>query len=490
VSKPAQGLYIDGEWVAPDHGATEAVINPANESVIGEAPVGSRAQVEQAIAAAAEAFHTGPWPRLSLRERVATMSRMLDWLSGQSARIIDLIVREAGCTRDVAAHLQYGIPMKHARYALEEALRIVPEMAQIEITPDLSGRKLLGTAVTEFEPVGVVSAITPYNFPYFLNIGKVIPALVMGNTMVLKPSPFTPFQALLLGEAAQAVGLPRGVLNIVTGDVDAGQLLTTDPRVDLVTFTGSDRVGASIMAQGAPTLKRMVLELGGKSAQIVRADADVRAAAQQGLSFTIHAGQGCALPTRHLVHNSVRKAYVEALAAMSAQVKVGDPADASVGMGPLIRAQARARVEQYVEEGLKSGAKLAAGGRRPAGLDKGFYYLPTVFDEVDNRSKIAQDEIFGPVVCVTGFDTDEEAIALANASDFGLSGVIWSADAGHAYEIARRIRTGAVGINGGAGTMLSTAPFGGIKRSGMGREYGRQGLLEFTYSKSISFHAA
>jgi aldehyde dehydrogenase (NAD+) len=486
-----KGLYIDGEWVAPDDGATEAVVNPATEAVIGNGPVGSPAQVGHAIGAAANAFENGSWPRLSMRERVTKLEQMLGWLAGQSARIIDLIVQEAGSTRMLASFLHYGLPMKHAQAGLEEALRILPEMTPLEVTPSMDGRKVLGTAVTEHEPVGVVAAITPYNFPYFLNVGKIFPALVMGNTVVLKPSPFTPFQALILGEAAAAVGLPKGVLNIVTGDIGAGALLTTDPRVDLVTFTGSDRVGAAIMAQGAPTLKRMVLELGGKSAQIVRADADLPAAAQAGLaSYTIHCGQGCALTTRHLVHNSIRKQYVEMLVDMTRHVKIGDPADASVTMGPLIRAQARTRVERYVEEALKSGATLATGGRRPKGLDKGYFYMPTLFDNVDNDSTIAQEEIFGPVACVIGFDSDEQAIELANASDFGLHGAIYSADAGRAYEMARQIRTGGVGINGGPGTMLSQAPFGGIKRSGVGREYGRQGLLEFTYSKSISFHAA
>jgi aldehyde dehydrogenase (NAD+) len=486
-----RGLYIEGSWVPPDQRATQAVVNPANEEILGFAPVGSRAQIDQAIAAATTAFTKGPWPRLSTRARVAKLEEMLGWLQSQSERIIDLIVKEAGATHMYAAFLHYSIPMKHARGALEEALRISSEMTPLEISPSFDGRKVLGTAVTEHEPVGVVAAITPYNFPYFLNIGKVFPALVMGNCVVLKPSPFTPFEALILGEAADAVALPKGVLNIVTGDIEAGALMTTDPRVDLVTFTGSDRVGAAIMAQGSPTLKRMVLELGGKSAQIVRADADIMLAAQAGLaSFTVHCGQGCALTTRHLVHNSIRKQYVEVLSGMASQVKVGDPSDPTVGMGPLIRAAARTRVEHYVAEGLRGGATLAFGGKRPDALSKGFFYLPTLFDDVENQSAIAQEEIFGPVACVIGFDSDEQAIEMANASDFGLYGAVFSADAGHAYEMARRIRTGGVSINGGSGTMLSAAPFGGIKRSGMGREYGRQGLLEFTYAKSISFHAA
>ncbi|MGI4858195.1 MAG: aldehyde dehydrogenase family protein, partial [Janthinobacterium lividum] len=240
----------------------------------------------------------------------------------------------------------------------------------------------------------------------------------------------------------------------------------------------------------APTLKKLHLELGGKSALIVRADADLDAAAHAGIGgFTIHCGQGCALTTRHLVHNAVRAQYVERLVALAEAMKVGDPADASVTMGPLIRAQARERVEHYVEQGRASGARLATGGARPAALQRGFFYQPTLFDGVDNASAIAQEEIFGPVAVVIGFDSDEEAIALANDSAFGLDGGIFSRDVGRAYEMALQLRTGGVGLNGGAGTMLSAAPFGGIKRSGMGRENGREGLLEFTSPKSISFHA-
>jgi acyl-CoA reductase-like NAD-dependent aldehyde dehydrogenase len=490
MTNAAPRLYIGGEWTTVAGGVTEAVLNPATEAVIAQVPVGDRASVDAAIGAARHAFDQGPWPRKSVRERAAVLAKMLDWFDANMQRIVGLIVAEAGATQMLAAFLHYMVPMKHARAALEEAQRIQPQMAIPEVTPSMDGKRVLGTAFTEHEPVGVVSAITPYNFPFFLNLGKVVPALVMGNTVVLKPSPLTPLLALIFGEAADAAGLPKGVLNIVTGDLESSQLLTTDARVDLVTFTGSDVVGARIMAQGAPTLKRMVMELGGKSALIVRADADIMRAAQDGLAqFTIHAGQGCALQTRHLVHNKVRAQYVQAMTAMAAHLKVGDPADASVMMGPLIRPAARERVERYVEAGLASGATLAFGGRRPPALAKGFFFEPTLFDGVDNAAKIAQEEIFGPVGCVIGFDSDDDAIRLANDSVFGLGGGIYSADAGRAFEMARRIRTGSVAINGGPGTMLSDMPFGGTKRSGFGREFARAGLLEFTYSRSITFHA-
>ncbi|MGI4860624.1 MAG: aldehyde dehydrogenase family protein [Janthinobacterium lividum] len=482
-------LYIGGEWVVPASGARDDVINPATEQVIGQSPVGGVRDVEEAISAARDAFDRGPWSRLPVVARVGYLEKMHAYLMSRQAEIVQMIIEEAGATAMIGQFLHFGIPMKHAAYLLKEAQRIEPHASQIEITPSFSGAKVLGTSVVVHDPVGVVAAITPYNFPFFLNVIKVFHALVMGNTLVLKPSPLTPFQALVFGEAAHAAGLPRGVLNVVTGELDAAQRLTTDPRIDMVTFTGSDKVGSLIAAQVAPTLKKLHLELGGKSALIVRADADLDAAAQAGVGgFTIHCGQGCALTTRHLVHNAVRAQYVQRLVALAESMKVGDPADATVTMGPLIRAQARERVEHYVAQGRASGARLATGGARPA-LQRGFFYQPTLFDGVDNTSAIAQEEIFGPVAVVIGFDSDEEAIALANDSAFGLDGGIFSRDVGQAYEMALQLRTGGVGLNGGAGTMLSAAPFGGIKRSGMGRENGREGLLEFTSPKSISFHA-
>lgn len=487
--KHAGCIYVGGEWQQTDN--REAVINPADETLLIEAPVGSAAQVEAAIAAARDAFDSGNWPRLPMRDRQAMMTRFLDAIDARKGEIIDMIVAEAGATRMLAEFLQYGIPMKHARRTVEVASRPALTPLPLELTPNAQGGKTLGTGVVSREPVGVVAAISPYNFPFFLNIGKVVPALLVGCTVVLKPSPYTPMQALILGEIADEVGLPKGVFSVVTGDIEAGRLLTSDPRVDLVHFTGSDKVGEMIQAQGAPTLKRIVMELGGKSALIVRADADIQQAAIAGLGgFTVHSGQGCALTTRHLVHNSVRPQFVAALKAMLSDVKIGNPTDPSVGFGPLIREVARQRTENYVAIAQDEGATLISGGKRPAGFAKGFFFEPTLFDNVSNDSRLAQEEVFGPIGAVIGFDDDEQAIAMANASEFGLSGAIYSGDPGKAFEMALRIRTGGVSINGGAGTMQSDAPFGGIKRSGYGREYGEDGLNEFTYQKVISFHAA
>lgn len=483
-------LFIHGEWVTPAQQLTEAVINPADGSLLCEAVMAGPSEVDSAIHAARVAFDRGNWSGLTMEARAQHLQSFFQRLMEDKERIVSLIVAEAGATQMLASLLHFDTSMKHAQQLISDALLIKPEHAPLELSPAMDGTTTLGAGSIVYEGVGVVAAITAYNFPFFLNVIKVFHALLMGNTMVLKPSPFTPLQAFVMAEAAEASGLPAGVLNIVNGGVEVGEALTTDPRVDMVTFTGSDKVGALIMAQGAPTLKRMHMELGGKSAMIIRDDADLQLAAQAGLaSFTIQAGQGCALTTRHLVHNSVRTQYVEMLRQMVSHVRVGNPADPAVTMGPLIRASARDRVERYIQAGIDSGATLVTGGSRPEGLDAGFYLQPTLFDNVDNQSRIAQEEIFGPVAAVIGFDNDEEAIGLANDSDFGLAGMIYSRDAGRAYEMALQIRTGGVAINGGAGAMLSGAPFGGYKRSGFGRELGRHGLMDFAQSKVITFQA-
>jgi aldehyde dehydrogenase (NAD+) len=481
-----QGLFIDGEFTDPQE--REAVINPATEEAFAEAPLGSLDHVEAAIAAAREAFDRGPWPGLPTAERQRIVSAFLDGIERRAGAIIDLIVAEAGSTRMLAKFLHYDIPMQHARATVQIAGRPAITPLPVETAPAPDGRIILGGGVMVRDPAGVVAAITPYNFPFFLNVAKIVPAMLVGCTVVLKPSPYTPLQALILGEIAREAGIPRGVLNIVTGGREVGEALTTDRRVDLVTFTGSDTVGSAIQAQAAPTLKRLLLELGGKSAMIVRPDADLQAAAAAGLmGFTVHAGQGCALLTRHVVHNAVRDEYVERVKQMAASLTVGDPADPGVDMGPLIRDAARRRSEEYVQIALDGGATLVTGGKRPAGLKKGFFFEPTLFNDVRNTDRIAREEVFGPIGVVIGYDDDEEALAIANDSDFGLSGAIYSADVGLAYEMALRMRTGGVAINDGPGGMSSHAPFGGVKRSGYGREYGLEGLNEFTHIKTIGF---
>jgi len=485
--KITDSVYVGGEWVKAS-GDPEAVINPATEAVIGMAPVGGKAEVSQAIAAARQAFDRGPWPRMSGAERAAKLNELHAALMARRTDIMRLLVEEAGAVTS-ALPTQFDFPMFLAKDAIERGSRYrdTPLPPGAVAGPD-GGKKLVGGVVRR-EPVGVVAAITPYNYPYLLNIVKIFPALMMGNTVVLKPSPFTPFAALIVAEVAAEIGFPKGVLNVVTGSKEVGEMLTTDPRVDLITFTGSDVVGSAIAAQAAPTLKRLHLELGGKSPLIIRQDADLSQAVAAGMMYLSHCGQGCVLTTRHLVHNSIRKAYVEAMAEQHRAMKIGDPADPSVTLGPLIREAQRARTEHYVAEGLKGGARLVTGGKRPAGFAKGFYYEPTLFDDVDNNSTLAQEEVFGPVGAVIGFDTDAEAVDMANDSVYGLGGAIWSADLGAAFDMACAMRTGQVSINGGGAAPGSPfmGPFGGYKRSGIGREWGDEGLNAYTELKNLTF---
>jgi aldehyde dehydrogenase (NAD+) len=484
--KFTDSVLIAGEWVKAS-GSPEAVVNPATEEIIGYAPVGGRAETEAALAAAREAFDKGPWPRMQPAERAAKLREFHAGLMARRDDIIKLITLEAGAV--AAIHpIQFDFPMHLAMDAIQNGLTIHDRPLPPAAVPNPAGGKSLVGGIVRREAVGVVSAITPYNFPYLLNVVKAFPALMMGNTVVLKPSPFTPFSALIVAEVAAQVGLPRGVFSVVTGGKEVGELMTTDPRVDLVTFTGSDAVGSAIMSQGAATLKRLHFELGGKSAHIVRADANIAAAVAHGMGYLTHSGQGCANTTRHLVHNSIRAQYVELLAQAHRALKIGDPSDPTVNFGPLIRESQRAKVEHYVQEGLKGGATLVTGGKRPAGFDKGFYYEPTFFDNVDNKSVLAQEEVFGPVGAVIGFDTDEQAVDMANDSQFGLSGSIFSGNLGAALDMAYAIRTGGISINGGGSAPgAPISPFGGFKRSGFGREWGVEGLIAFTETKSVSF---
>jgi acyl-CoA reductase-like NAD-dependent aldehyde dehydrogenase len=482
-------IYVNGAWLAPE-GGTEAVVNPATEEVIGHAPVASAAQVEAAIAAARTAFDDGPWPTMSMDERAGYMDKMVAALQARAADIAALIVAEVGCAQGITRMMQVANPINHLISTIKYARRDEPERLPVEINPNMfapDGPQNIGGTTVVREPFGVVSAITGYNFPFLLNLAKIGPALMAGCTMVLKPSQFTPYSALLFGEVCEEIGLPKGVLNIVTGGIAEGQLLCTDERVDMVTFTGSEGVGATIMAQAAPTLKKVHLELGGKSAMIVRHDADVQRAAAMAVGIlSVNAGQGCAITTRLLVHNSIRPAFAAMAAAMAAHIRIGDAADPSVTMGPLIRESQRAKVEHYVALGKAAGATLICGGGRPEGLDKGYFVELTIFDDVTNDMAIAQDEIFGPVGCIIGFDSDDEAVKIANDSRYGLAGAIETADAAAGYQMALKIRTGSVALNGGTGTM-SFAPIGGYKRSGIGREYGPNWLREYQHEKSVFY---
>ena len=480
-------LFIDGAWVESDGGEILDVVNPATGELVGRAPQASVSDVRRAITAARRAFDEGPWPLMSPRERAQVMLRMADALDKRRAELVDLSIAEAGSTRALAEYLQVGVPLQHFR---DMAERILPafDFERPELPTIGQG---IGQGVVLREPAGVAALISAYNFPLFLNIMKVAPALAAGCTAVLKPAPATPLEALILGTIAEEAGLPAGVLNIVTGDTEAGRELTTHRDVDLVSFTGSDTVGRAVYEQAAPTLKKVVLELGGKSANIVCEDADLAKAAESVIGNMItHAGQGCSLFTRTLVHRSRYDELVAYVTAGLGSIAVGDPADPGVMMGPLISEAQRTKVEKLIARGIEEGATLAFGGGRPEGFDEGFFVEPTLFVDVDNSMDIAQKEFFGPVGVLIPFDDDDHAVRLANESDFGLGGSVFTADPVRGYGIAKRIRTGFVSLNGGGGGVTPHIPFGGYKQSGLGREWGAAGLEEYLETKAVTWSAA
>jgi aldehyde dehydrogenase (NAD+) len=479
-------LYIDGAWTGSDGDSALTVLNPATEEVIGTVPEGTVSDVERAVAAARRAFDEGPWPTLSPRERVSAMLRFAEALEARTADLVDLNVAEVGSIRAWAEFLQVGLPMQHFR---DMAERVLPQYPfEKPMAPTLGAT--LAQGVVRREPRGVAALVSAYNAPTFLNLMKLAPALAAGCTVVLKPAPTTPLETFVLGEVADEAGLPPGVLNIVTGDIAAGQALTSHPGVDVVSFTGSDAVGRLVYSQAAPTLKKVILELGGKSANIMLPDADLsRVVPSVVLNMTVQAGQGCSLLTRTLVHESRLDELVGQVKTALDAVKVGDPADPATTMGPLISAAQRAKVESLIQAGRDEGAQIAYGGGRPAGLDRGFFVEPTLFVDVDNSMTIAQKEFFGPVGVVIPFRDEEEAIRLANDSDFGLAGGVWAADPVHAYRIGTRIRAGLIYINGGGAGSSPHTPFGGYKSSGLGVERGEYGLEEFLLAKSIIWSA-
>jgi len=480
-------LFIDGAWVDSDGPDITEVHNPATGEVIGRVPTATRSDVVRAVEAARRAFDEGPWPHTSPAERAAVMLRMADVMERRLPELVELNIAEAGTVRALAQTRQVADPIRTFRDLAERVMPTFPWQRSLD---PVFGRGI-GQGVLQRDPFGVAALISAYNFPTYLNLAKLGPALAAGCTTVLKPAPTTPLEALVLGEIAEEAGLPAGVLNIVTGDIEAGAELTTNPMVDLVSFTGSDAVGRAVYQQAAATMKKVVLELGGKSANIICDDADVdRALPGVVAGIVNHAGQGCALLTRTLVHASRRDELAEKAVAALERVVVGDPAAPGTTMGPLISAAQRDRVEALIRSGQAEGAKLAFGGGRPAGLDNGWFVEPTLFVDVDNGMEIAQREFFGPVGVVISVADDEEAVRVANDSPFGLAGSVWAKDPMRAYGIARRIRTGTVTINGGGGGSNPDTAFGGYKQSGLGREWGAHGIDEYLQTQCVMWGVA
>ena len=478
-------LFIGGALTAAAGGQLYEVINPATETVAGQAADAAPADATRAIAAARDAFDHSAWSTdAALRLRVLRQFR--DALLARREELRPLLIAETGAPAGITYGPQLDGPLASIDFVLDT-------LAQYRFEHELPDMGIMGPArrLVVREAAGVVAAITPWNFPLQINLTKIIPALAAGCTVVLKPAPDTPWSASFLGEVAAACAdLPAGVLNIVTSADKAtiGEMLSSDPRIDVISFTGSTAVGRRIMECAARSIKRVFLELGGKSAYIVLDDADFAEALPLAAGVCFHAGQGCALLTRLLVPRARHDEAVAFLEAIFKSFPYGDPADMTQIMGPLINATQRDRVLAHIDSGRREGARLITGGGRPTHLPKGYYVEPTLFANVSNTMRIAREEIFGPVLVVIPYEDDEDAIRIANDSDYGLSGGVASADPARAERVARRIRTGTIGVNG-ANFFAANAPFGGYKQSGIGREMGVEGFEEYLETKTLALPA-
>lgn len=469
-------LFIDGGWVAPATREVIEVVSPHSEAVIGQVPAAAPADMDRAVAAARAAFDDGPWPRLPAAERGAAMQRLLLALQMRGERMAQVITAEMGSPISFSNMGQ----VMAANMVLDYFARLAGEFAFEEVR-----QGMLGPALVRREPVGVVAAIVPWNVPQFAVMLKLAPALAAGCTLVVKPAPETPLDAALLAEALIEAEIPPGVVNLLPAGREAGEYLVTHPGVDKVSFTGSTAAGRRIAALCGERLRRVTLELGGKSAAIILDDADLDGTVAGLLpAMIMNNGQACVAQTRVLVSRRRYREVTDALAATFAGLAVGDPADPSTMVGPLVSARQRERVEDYIAIGRQEGARVAVGGGRPAGQKTGWYVEPTLFVEVDNRMRIAQEEIFGPVVAVIPYEDEADALRIANDSEYGLSGSVWTADVDHGVDVARRVRTGTYTVNGFM--MEFSAPFGGFKCSGIGRELGPEGLQAYLEPKTIN----
>jgi len=473
--------FVAGQWVEGHE--SFPVVNPADESTVTELGATPLEEVNRAIAEARRIFDEGVWADRPARERAQSLHALLDHLESVHEPLVATMVAEAGQPVRFAEMSQYSAGIALSRSTIEMFLALAEEEANpVPVDELIRGR--VATSVRRYEPVGVVTAITPYNGAIIMAFQKLIPALMAGNSVILRPSPLTPLSSLVFGAAAEAAGLPSGVLSVVVEQDAAGAaVLTSDPRVDMVSFTGSTVVGRQILAQAAPTVKRVALELGGKSAQIYLSDALHRVAQGAAQVVAMTAGQACVAATRMLVPQELKDSALEAAAAAYSAIKVGPPSDPSAMVGPLITAAQRDRCERFVSLAEDHGAKVICGGGRPSGLERGYYFEPTVLDVPDNSNPAAQEEIFGPVLAVIGYKDIDDAVRIANDSIYGLSGQVYSADAAAATAVARRIRSGAVSVN--TSMFSAYAPSGGYKQSGLGRERGIDGIRAFQEVKHI-----
>jgi acyl-CoA reductase-like NAD-dependent aldehyde dehydrogenase len=481
-TKKESQLLIGGKWVEAS-GDPYEVINPATEEVVGTAPQATEADAEAAAAAARDALPG--WSATPPEVRLALMAKAAEAIRAKASDLLPLVIAETGATAAVGSRMQ--VPVAADRF--DRYSRDLRQVAQKPLPPQVAQTTPLApggliSGLVNRAPVGVVTCITSYNFPMVNMAGKVAPALAMGNTVVVKPAPQDPLAVIELVRILDEVGFPPGVVNLVTAnDSAAAAVLVASPDVDMVSFTGSTDVGVRITEAGAPTMKRLLLELGGKGACLVFDDADVAGAVGCiGSTWSFHSGQICTAPTRAVVHRSVFDQVVEGLRRYASALKVGDPTDPKTIVGPVITAAHRARIEGYIATGRAEGAELITGGERPTDLDRGFYVVPTLFTG-SNDMVVAREEIFGPVVTVIPFDDEEEGISIANDSDFGLYDYVFSGDTARAFRVAKLLRAGHVGIN--SAQRNHEAPFGGFKMSGVGRDGGDYGLEAYSEIQSI-----
>lgn len=473
-------MWIDGEWCESVSRESLDSINPATSEVIGTIPRGTEADAHKAVKAARAAFDQGEWPRMSYQDR------------GDILRQIAQLVREKASDLARLETLDNGKPIK------ESTLIDIPTAADTfesfaSMAGELKGETIPVTppavSYTRYEPIGVVAQIIPWNYPLLMAAWKLAPALLAGNTVVLKPSTLTSLTALELAQLMEETDIPPGVVNVVTGPgSEIGRALATSPQVDKIALTGSTNTGREVMGLAASNMKKITLELGGKSPTIVLKDADLEAALNGTLAtIFLNQGQMCVAGSRLLVHQDIHEEFIQRLVAKAEKIKLGNGLDPETTMGPLISKEHREKVLGYISSGVKQGAKLASGGKVPEGdiFEKGFFLEPTIFDKVDNGMEIAQEEIFGPVLSVLTFSTLEEAVSLANATRYGLAGSVWTRDLHQANYIAEGVRAGTIWINT-YGSFFNEVPFGGYKESGLGRELGKAGLKEYTELKSIT----
>ena len=464
-------LFIGGQWTEPVGSGVIDVYNPYTEEVCAQVPRGQGADADRAVAAARAALDG--WSATPAGERAALLARVGEGVAARTAELGAMVTEELGMPINLATMIQVGLPM----------MTFSSMPALVDSFPF---EERIGSSLVVREPVGVVAAITPWNYPLHQIAAKVAPALAAGCTVVLKPSELVPSVAFVLAEIAEQAGLPPGVLNVVSGDGPVvGEALVASTGVDMVSFTGSTRVGRLVAAAAAPTVKRVSLELGGKSPSVVLPDADLASAVRGTVtSAFLNAGQTCSALTRLLVPRTLLAEAEELAAAAAADYVPGDPFAAGVRLGPLVSGAQRDRVRSYIKGAIDDGAHLVAGGpEAPAGIGRGWFVPATVLSRVRPGTRLEQEEVFGPVLAIVGYDTEDEAVAIANGTVYGLHAAVWSADRDRAMALARRLRSGMVEVNGGVFNPL--APWGGYKQSGNGRELGRYGLEEFLEVKSL-----